>query len=109
MIQQRIDITVREDDYGYIETCARIRHISVTRLFERLIKVIAEDQLVLSVLDDNSRIAPQLPGETCTSKYRQRGYTKAADAEAGADAQPPCVMAKATTSAVTARRSAVRR
>lgn len=37
----------------YLDDCARDRNISRTRLVSRLMKVIAEDKLVLSVLDDS--------------------------------------------------------
>jgi hypothetical protein len=38
----------------YFEACARIRDITVTRLFERLVEIIADDCLVQSILDDDS-------------------------------------------------------
>lgn len=51
--QARIDL---ETESGrYLLACCRIRHISLTNLINRLIKKIAEDQLVLAVLDDDSR------------------------------------------------------
>lgn len=44
------------DEYEeYFDTCARIRNISKTALLGRLIDVIGRDQLVLSVLDDDSK------------------------------------------------------
>jgi hypothetical protein len=39
----------------YFEACARIREITVTRLFEKLVDIIADDQLVLGILDDESK------------------------------------------------------
>ena len=39
----------------YFEACARIRDITRARLFDRLLRAIAADHLVQSVLDDGSR------------------------------------------------------
>lgn len=45
---------------AYLDSCARIRDISRTRLAEQLLEVIASDQLVLSVLDDDSKPATRV-------------------------------------------------
>lgn len=39
----------------YIIACARIRNMTVTHLVRELVDVIARDQLVLAVLDDDSK------------------------------------------------------
>jgi len=41
----------------YLMLCARIRGIDRTALLQRLFKVIAEDQLVSSILDDSGKRA----------------------------------------------------
>jgi hypothetical protein len=44
------------DEYGpYLDACARIRNMSKTALLGRLIEIIGRDQLVLSILDDDSK------------------------------------------------------
>ena len=75
-MHQHMTVDVPDDDYAYLETCARLRHISVSRLLLRLVRVVAHDQLVLSVLDDNSQIAPRLPDERNSSKYRYRKHQR---------------------------------
>lgn len=48
------------DEAGrYLLACARIRDISTKRLVNRLFETIATDQLVLSILDDDSKPAPK--------------------------------------------------
>jgi hypothetical protein len=54
-------VEMPEDDLAYLQSCARIRHISTSRLVMRLIRVIARDQLVLSILDDESKAEPRQP------------------------------------------------
>lgn len=61
-----------EESERYLEACARIRGISLTRLLQRLLKTIADDQMVLSVLDDDSKLTRWMPGEDCKSHYRQQ-------------------------------------
>ncbi len=55
------DFPVEQEDY--FDTCARLRDISKTTLVRRLLKVIAEDQLVLSILDDDSKRGSKKKGE----------------------------------------------
>lgn len=64
-----------EESERYLEACARIRGISLTRLLQRLLKTIADDQMVLGVLDDDSKLIRWLPGEDCKSHYRQQKAT----------------------------------
>lgn len=37
----------------YVETCARIRNISVTSLLQRLLGVITDEQMIAAILDDD--------------------------------------------------------
>lgn len=41
------------DDWQYMIACARIRDLTLPSLIKRLVTVIARDQLVLAVLDDD--------------------------------------------------------
>lgn len=43
---------LKAEHAAYFDACARIRNITTTRLFTRLVEVIADDQLVLGILDD---------------------------------------------------------
>lgn len=58
-----------EEEERYLDTSARIRRISRTRLMERLITAIVRDQMILGVLDDNSK--PDLSADE-RSFYRER-------------------------------------
>lgn len=51
-----------QEHLDYFESCARIRDISVTALLNRVLKTVADDQLVLAILDDESARNKQ-PGE----------------------------------------------
>lgn len=63
-----------DDAADYLHKCARIRHISCCRLIERMLRTIVEEQLVLSILDDDSR--PQrCSGEAKSHYRRQHGNT----------------------------------
>jgi hypothetical protein len=61
LIMFKLDETTPEGQY-YL-TCARIRDISATSLFKRLVSTIGEDQLVSSVLDDNDTLKVRRKGE----------------------------------------------
>lgn len=52
---QLCHIELADDELQYLKSCARIRHLSTKRLVARLLTTIARDQLVLSVLDDESK------------------------------------------------------
>jgi hypothetical protein len=43
------------EQFEYLDACARIRNISTSRLCSRLLTTIADNQMVLAVLDDDSR------------------------------------------------------
>lgn len=44
-----------EEQLRYLETAARIRATSVTRIVQRVVETVAREQMVLAVLDDDSR------------------------------------------------------
>ena len=48
-------VELTEDQREYYLRCARIRQTSVISLLRRIIKVVANDQLVLAILDDDSQ------------------------------------------------------
>jgi hypothetical protein len=52
--QFNIDLDDDSDEYRYLMSCARIRGIRMQPFLRRLIASIARDQLVLSILDDES-------------------------------------------------------
>ncbi len=47
----------------YFQKCARIRGITLTALMTRLADLIGQDQLVASILDDESEIKVRRKGE----------------------------------------------
>jgi hypothetical protein len=51
----RLNFKLSPENRGYMQRCAAIRRTSVTTLCERLIEMIAKDQLVLPILDDDSQ------------------------------------------------------
>lgn len=55
--------TISPKTEDYLASCARIRDITLTALITKLIETIAQDQLVLSILDDDSRPAPREKGK----------------------------------------------
>ena len=57
-----------EDERSYLQRCASLRQTSVAVLADMLIKRIAQDQLVLAILDDDSR-----PVKGKQFHYRKRG------------------------------------
>lgn len=69
----RVLIKSLPDEYeAYFDACARMRDISVTALMTKLLDVIGRDQLVLSILDDDSKPAPKKKHE---QGYRPRAMT----------------------------------
>jgi len=60
-----------EESLGYIERSARLRRISCTRLLKRVLHAVIEDQLILSVLDDESKPIQQLPHERTKSHFNR--------------------------------------
>lgn len=63
-----VTLVITRSGRDYLQQCARIRCISVTRLVTRLLDAIARDQLVLSVLDDDSKPSPRAEGEHSRSR-----------------------------------------
>lgn len=66
-----VNIILSEPAIEYLEKCARIRHISRARLMERVLKTVCEDQMVLSVLDDDSRPERQREDEPTRSRFHK--------------------------------------
>jgi hypothetical protein len=54
----RIDTTIQltEEENQYLEACARMRRISKSKMVRRLLKVIMEDQMIASVMDDADKL-----------------------------------------------------
>lgn len=73
----QVFIKIPDEYEPYFDACARIRDISKTALFTRLLEAIGRDQLVLSVLDDDSKPAPQKKGaHRYRAKATQDGFSK---------------------------------
>lgn len=70
-VRQHVYVELPPDGLDYLAACSRIRHISCTRLVQRLLDAICEDQLVLSVLDDDSKAEPQLDNEESRSRHHR--------------------------------------
>lgn len=67
MIHQ-IVVDLPDGDHEYLKACARIRKISCGRLVQRILLAVSQGQLVLAVLDDDSKATPQEAGEANKSK-----------------------------------------
>jgi hypothetical protein len=63
---------VRVDRSDYLTTCARIRGIAPAALVRRLIRIIGNDQLVASILDDTDDIKRH-PKASIAIKRRDMG------------------------------------
>jgi len=50
-----VEPQLSDEDKTYLIRCASIRKTSLTVLYQKLIEMIARDQLVLAVLDDDSQ------------------------------------------------------
>ena len=57
----------------YLSACARIRDITVSALMRRLVDTICRDQLVLSILDDDSMQTKQKFEHRWTEKVTSTG------------------------------------
>lgn len=73
------------DENPYFESCARIRGIKTRSLIRRLIKVIEEDQLISSVLDDADCITEKQRYEH--GRSNQADSTQKANREATASSK----------------------
>ena len=54
-MQILVKVDLESDGGRYLVSCARIRNIGMPVLLRRLVDVIAQDQMVLSILDDDSK------------------------------------------------------
>lgn len=68
----RLLVDVAPELDSYFESCARLRDISKTALMNRLVELIGRDQLVLSVLDDDSKPEPRKKGARMAISRAQR-------------------------------------
>lgn len=52
-----IDVRINPDEEAgeYMISCARIRNMTVTAMVREIVEKVAQDQLVLAVLDDDGR------------------------------------------------------
>lgn len=64
----QISLDITGSDLEYLEACARIRDITARSLVRRLLTVIARDQMVACILDDEA-IRKRMKGER---RYRGR-------------------------------------
>jgi hypothetical protein len=57
MPKRRIILELEQgsEQLNYLDACARIRQVHISVLVRRLINTIATEQMVLNVLDDDSR------------------------------------------------------
>ena len=62
-----LKIDLPGEDWEYLKTCARIRQTSMRGLCGKLLHAIAEGQLTLAILEDESR---PIPGR----KYKKYRY-----------------------------------
>ena len=52
---RRISIELRDEDRAYLDSCSRIRDISLSALLRRIITTITTDQMVGAILDDSDQ------------------------------------------------------
>jgi hypothetical protein len=69
-----IHVDINDSGMTYLDSCARIRKIAVSHLLAGIIKTVCEEQLVLAVLDDDSKPQPNKTG-TRRGYYRRRKVT----------------------------------
>lgn len=55
----QLNVKFSEDAEVYLDSCARIRNMSRSRLLQNMLEIICNDRLVLSVLDDDSKPSKQ--------------------------------------------------
>lgn len=56
---RRLLVTISDEHEPYFDSCARMRDLSLTGLLQRLVDTIGKDQLVLGILDDDSKPQPK--------------------------------------------------
>jgi hypothetical protein len=62
-MRRHICADISDEHMEYFNACARIRNIALGPMFGRLLSAIAQDQLVLSILDDDSKPCRRGAGE----------------------------------------------
>jgi len=70
---RNLSFVVDEETHEYLTRSACIRGISIAKLLRRLAYHICRDELVLAILDDNSRDVP-VPGEQRRHRPRDHLY-----------------------------------
>lgn len=50
----RVLIGLSDAERRYLESCARVRGLSTVELLRRIVRVVLDDQMILSVLDDDA-------------------------------------------------------
>lgn len=60
---RRLTLDLSDEERRYFEACARIRDIHPRSLIRRVLRVIAEDQLVAGILDDEDDLRRRHPSE----------------------------------------------
>lgn len=68
MTDVNVVFEVQHDSETYLETSARLRGISRTRLLKRVMEIVLTDQLILGILDDGDK-----PSEKTARKPTPRG------------------------------------
>ena len=53
--KQQITVEIAPADQGYLNSCARLRNNEPAELVQRLVDMILRDQMILAVLDDDSK------------------------------------------------------
>lgn len=70
-MKMRVELLGEESNY--FRACARIRGITPASLLRRLMTAVVQDQLVLSILDDDGEPRGPRTGEQCYSETRASG------------------------------------
>jgi hypothetical protein len=65
----RFLVHLSDEELAYIDSCARIRDITVSALINRIVRTTARDQLVAGLLDDADEMRKRARGE-----HRYRPY-----------------------------------
>ncbi|MCU1293069.1 MAG: hypothetical protein JWP08_1919 [Bryobacterales bacterium] len=66
----QLTFTLPDEDLRYFEACARIRDIDKSAFFSILLSAIAKDQMVLGIMDDDSKSSRKPRG------YRYRTFQR---------------------------------
>lgn len=71
-IKMHESMDIDPEHHQYLIASARIRGISVSRLLNRILTTVCRDQMILAVLDDDSKVCRQMPGEPNASRFKPR-------------------------------------